>query len=501
MRSWGRGVGADVVAAVAVVGMFWALPTAQAAAWPYVAVGVVLAAVTAGAMVLRGRLPFAATVTAGAATVVGGALGVCQDPMLAAAWCLYPLAVERARRTRVAVVMLAAMFAALALVVAVPEGAARGLGERVVIAVAALSASWLFGTTTGRQIESARETERMRVQLEVARDVHDVVGHALGVTLAQSGVVLSLPDVGEAELRETLAEVETHTRRALEDVQALVRTLRDPDGGPGPGLDGIAAVITATRAAGIDVETRISRELGLGIGAGPNRGPTREGGTETGGKLGAGPTREGGTEGDAGLGPGIGPETTGKVGDGVGAVAFRVVQEALGNVVRHAPGAKCVVDVHRERDALVVRVADGGALAGRDAARSAGAGVGLRGMRERVRLAGGTVTWGVRPEGGFAVEARLPLNDQGQATTQRRNQAGVQGQSQNGVQERGEDDVQGQSRTGAPGQSQAMAQEQDRVSAQGRSQAAVRGRDEDGVQRQSQAGVQGRGFEGGDDVR
>ncbi|MFF4418119.1 sensor histidine kinase [Streptosporangium sp. NPDC001559] len=477
MRSRGWGIGADVVAAVAVVGMFWALPMTQAAAWPYVAVGVVLAAVTAGTMVLRGRLPFAATVTAGAATVVGGALGVCQDPMLAAAWCLYPLAVERARRTRVAVVVLAAMFAALALVVAVPEGAARGLGERVVIAVAALSASWLFGTTTGRQIESARETERMRVQLEVARDVHDVVGHALGVTLAQSGVVLSLPDVGEAELRETLAEVETHTRQALEDVQALVRTLRDPDGGPGPGLDGIAAVITATRAAGVDVETRIGPELGLRIGTRTNR--------ETGTKLGAGLDREGGPKGDAGLGL----ETAGKVGDVVGAVAFRVVQEALGNVVRHAPGATCVVDLHREGDALVVGVADGGALAGRDAARSAGAGVGLRGMRERVRLVGGTVTWGARPEGGFAVEARLPLNDQDRTTAQRRGQADVQGQGRTGVQVvasgRGRAAVQGRGEDGVQGQGQTDSQE----------------RGQDDVQGQGRTDAQGRGFEGGDDVR
>lgn len=345
------------MAAVAVVGMFWA-PPIIGAAWPYVVMGAALAAVTAGAMVLRGRLPFAATVTAGAATFAGGVLGVCHDPMLAAAWCLYPLAVRRARRTHVAVVVLAALFAALALVTAVPEEDARGLGTRVIVAMAALSVSWLLGTATGRQIESAREAERMRVQLAVARDVHDVVGHALGVTLAQSGVVLSLPDADEQELRETLAEVETHTRRALEDVQALVRTLRDPAHDDGEGFGDIPAVVTATRAAGVDVETRIT------VG----------------------------------------------VGDAVGATAFRVVREALSNVVRHAPGATCVVHVHEDGDTVVVRVEDDG---GTPVTRSVGAGVGLRGMRERVRLAGGTVTWGSRPEGGFTVEARLPLKGAG----------------------------------------------------------------------------------------
>ncbi|MFC4059061.1 ATP-binding protein [Planomonospora corallina] len=93
-------------------------------------------------------------------------------------------------------------------------------------------------------------------------------------------------------------------------------------------------------------------------------------------------------------------------------MAFRIVQEALSNVVRHAPGARCAVRVRREGDVLVVRVRDGGArrAAGRApaAGSGAGSGLGLRGMRERARLVGGTVAWGARPEGGFEVEARLP---------------------------------------------------------------------------------------------
>lgn len=120
---------ADVIAAVAVVGMFWVLPTVGAASWPRMVAGSVLAAVTAGAMIFRRRLPFAATMTAGAATFLGSVLGICQDPMLAAAWCLYPLAIERARRTRLVVAVLTGVFAALALVTGVPEGDVRGLGE------------------------------------------------------------------------------------------------------------------------------------------------------------------------------------------------------------------------------------------------------------------------------------------------------------------------------------------------------------------------------------
>ncbi|GIH97553.1 two-component sensor histidine kinase [Planobispora siamensis] len=320
--------------------------------------GAVLAGVTAGAMVLRWRLPFEATLTAGAVTVIGTVLGVCQDPMLATAWCLYPLAIERARRTRAVAGVLAGLFAGLAMVTGVPEGEAAGPGRQVVLAVAALSVAWLLGTATGRQIAIAREAERMRVQLEVARDVHDVVGHALGTVLAQSGVILSLPDAREEELRDTLAEVEAHARKALEDVQGLVRTLRVPDGESKPGLGGLAEVVEVTRAAGVEVDARI--------------------------------------------------DVGGAIDDGVGVVAFRIAQEALSNVVRHAPGARCTVRVRREGDVLVVRVRDGGARRAGGRVAAAGSGVGLRGMRERARLVGGTVVWGARPEGGFEVEARLP---------------------------------------------------------------------------------------------
>ncbi|GII63639.1 hypothetical protein Skr01_37240 [Sphaerisporangium krabiense] len=364
----------DVAAAVAVVGMFWVWP-ADGGAWPRVVAAATLAAATAGAMTLRWRAPVAATVTAAVATVLGVVLGACEDPMLATAWCLYPLAVERAARARVLVAAPVGVLAALALVTGVPEGDARESGRRLLIAVAALGGAWLLGVTVGRQVAVAREAERAGVRLQVARDVHDVVGHALGVIVARSGVVLALPDADEREVRETLAEVETHARRALEEIQGLVRTLR---GGPAPGLGGLPAVIAATRAAGVDVDARVDGRI----------------------------------DGDA------------RIGDGVGAVAFRIVQEALSNVVRHAPGAACAVDVHEEGGTVVVRIRDTGPRdpryrdtgsrdtgpRGRGAgAGTAGAGVGLRGMRERARLVGGTVAWGARPDGGFEVEARLPV--------------------------------------------------------------------------------------------
>jgi signal transduction histidine kinase len=266
--------------------------------------------------------------------------------MLATAWCLYPLAVARAARVQTLVLVLAALPAGLAAVTAVPAddadgGGSGGAGRRLVVSVGALSVSWFLGLTVGRQTATAREAERARVHLEVARDVHDVVGQALGLISAEAGVTRSLPDAGEQELRDSLADVEAHARRALEQIQALVRSLRsDPASGGATQSDEVTAgvrqlpsMITTVRASGIPVESRISV-----------------------------------------------PE---HVDDTVGAVVYRVVQESLNNVIRHASGASCAVDVHEDGDIIVVRVRDHGAgspgTAGSGSPSTAGSGFGLQG--------------------------------------------------------------------------------------------------------------------------
>lgn len=354
----------DALAAVVVVGAFW-LPSAIGVEdWPRLVVGSVLASVTGGAMMLRWRLPAASTATAAVATVAGSVLEVCQDPMLATAWCLYAVAIVHAPRTRTLVLVFAGLLAALAGVTGVPEGEAGGVARRSVLAVAGLSVAWVLGTTVGRQIAIARETERARVHLAVARDVHDEVGHALGLICAEAGVARAVPDATERELRESLADVEAHARRALEEMQALIRALRAaPAAPPDPGqeattagLPHLSSVVAMTRAAGIRVDARIGR--------------------------------------------------CEHVDDAVGAAVFRIVQEALSNVVRHASGAACAVDVHEDGATIVVHVRDNGPGARTDGGDS---GFGLRGMRERARLVGGTVAWKNSSTGGFEVEARLPV--------------------------------------------------------------------------------------------
>jgi signal transduction histidine kinase len=354
----------DAAAALVIVGMFWIPPIADAAGTWRSVIGSALAVLAAAAMLSRWRLPASSATAAAVATVAASVLGVCQDPMLAAAWCLYPVALTHASRTRILVLVPAGVVAALAAVTAAPSQAPGGAGQRLVLAAAALSVAWLLGVIVGRQIASVREAERARadeqatrVQLDVARDVHDVVGHALSVIGAEAGVVRSLPDAGEQELRDTLADIEGHARIALQDIQSLVRSLRDDPGhaaASSPGISAVPSLIAAARLAGVSVDARI---------AAPDH-----------------------------------------VDNAVGAAAFRIVQEALSNVVRHAPGSACAVELRADGDALVIRVRDDG-----PGTREGDAdGFGLRGMRERALLVGGTVTCRNLPERGFEMEARLP---------------------------------------------------------------------------------------------
>jgi signal transduction histidine kinase len=348
----------DIAAAVVVVFVFWVPPTLAATTWSAVA-GWVLAAVTGAAMVARRRSPAGSTLVAAAATIAGNVLAVSQDPLLAVAWCLYPLAVARASRTRLPVLVLAGLLLGLAAVTAVPAGPGSGLGMRIVVADAALTVAWLLGTMVGREIAAAREAERVRVQLEVARDVHDVVGHALGVISAEAGVTRGLADAGEQELRDSLADIEGHARAALEEVQVLVRGLRSaPEPAAGP-IARLSSVVDSTRAAGVDVRSHILLKE--------------------------------------------------HVGDAVGAVVLRIVQESLSNVVRHAAGAACTVDVREAGGTVVVQVRDRGPGARGHASH----GYGLAGMSERAHLIGGTVAWGNHPDGGFEVSARLPVRGAG----------------------------------------------------------------------------------------
>jgi signal transduction histidine kinase len=175
----------------------------------------------------------------------------------------------------------------------------------------------------------------------------------------QAGVTAHLLDRQPEQVREALGAIEQTSARALGDLRATLGVLRDAEEGRAPavGLDRVAELVRLAREAGLNLEVEM-----------------------------ASPPRE--------LPP------------AVDQAAYRILQEAVTNVLRHAGPARVAVSVAYGRDALVLRVADDGRGSGDG---DHGAGQGIVGMRERAALLSGELTAGPRLGGGFQVLARLPL--------------------------------------------------------------------------------------------
>ncbi|MEV7191189.1 histidine kinase [Streptomyces sp. NPDC093510] len=222
--------------------------------------------------------------------------------------------------------------------------------------------------------ERTREEEaRRRVaeeRLRVARDLHDLLAHSITLVGVQTSVAAHVlaadPDrLDRAAVAKALDDVAETCRTARGELRATLQVLRsgteDETGearGPLPGLDGLPDLADAARTSGARVELAVAE-----------------------------------CEAPA----------------AVGAAAYRIVQEALTNVVRHAgPGITVRVSVRAQDAALCVRVADDG-TGGRAQEDGHAPGFGLVGMAERARTVGGTLDAGPRPEGGYMVSAVLPL--------------------------------------------------------------------------------------------
>nr|WP_078627300.1 sensor histidine kinase [Streptomyces exfoliatus] len=220
--------------------------------------------------------------------------------------------------------------------------------------------------------ESINEAERSRRTLleeraRIARELHDVVAHHMSVITVQAdSAPYRIPDLPDAA-REEFTSIATSARESLAEMRRLLSVLRsdgsEGERAPQPGLDRVQQLVEATVRAGVPAELSLAADLG-------------------------------------------------DVPQAVDLSAYRIVQEALANVVRHAPGAATRVSVRPSDDGwLTVLVVNGpGAEAGSGVERgAAGTGHGLVGMRERVRLTGGSLDTGPLPDGGFRVAARLPL--------------------------------------------------------------------------------------------
>ncbi|HEX6310545.1 MAG TPA: sensor histidine kinase [Acidimicrobiia bacterium] len=244
----------------------------------------------------------------------------------------------------------AAGTAAWLLVVLVAAELVRIRGERVVEAAHT------------REEETRRRAgeERMRI----ARELHDVLAHNISLINVQAGVALHLLDDEPAQARTAMTAIKDASKDALRELRSVLGVLRQVDKAeprtPAPGLGDLDGLVARAEGAGLTV--RLERD-----------GPVRS------------------------------------MPSDVDVAAFRIVQEALTNVTRHAGPATATVRIGYSERELTLQVDDDGpgtAAAG----RARGAGQGITGMRERARALGGQLEAGPRPGGGFRVRARLPLD-------------------------------------------------------------------------------------------
>jgi signal transduction histidine kinase len=209
------------------------------------------------------------------------------------------------------------------------------------------------------------ETERRQAdeeRLRIARELHDVVAHHMSLINVQAGVALHLVDRRPEQVQTALLAIKDASKEALGELRALVSVLRDEKEAvpraPASMIDSLDDMIARTAHAGLTVRKVVDGDV--------RRLPAA-----------------------------------------VELAAFRIVQEAITNVVRHSGANSAEVRLHYGADVLSVRVDDTGSAGDRVASLEPGSG--LRGMRERAAALGGTMSVGAAPSGGVRVEAQLPV--------------------------------------------------------------------------------------------
>ncbi|GIJ10117.1 hypothetical protein Van01_33310 [Micromonospora andamanensis] len=327
-----------------------ALPAALLPRHPLTGLGLMLAGATLSSATVHGRHP-------------GYLADLFNLQFLAVDAALAVVAANRSRRVSVpaaGVVLVTQLLAAFVNLGVEPVNQAA-------LTVLAVTAAWIAGNSVrarrnyayALRIHAATEAVTAE-RLRIARELHDMVAHSIGVIAIQAGVGARVIDTQPAQARAALATIEAASRDTLAGLRRTLGALRRGDGDPAslepaPGLAELDRLVAATGDAGVRVELR--------------------------------------TAGDA------------PVPAEVDLAAFRIVQEALTNVVRHAGVDACQVIVERGDDAVTVEVVDDG--------RGGPIGVeghGLIGMRERVIAVGGRFRAGPRSGGGFRVTAWLPVS-------------------------------------------------------------------------------------------
>lgn len=357
-------------------------------------------AAAAGCLLTRRGLPVLTLVAVAAVEVAALLAGVRFTPFVSNAGPVVAIAVftvadRRPRRVALCwsiVAVLAMSVAALA-----AKHLYSDQDQDVVQLLVAVPAALLGDATRSHRAQRRRAAQDARLRerehdarvraeerLRISREVHDVVPHTLSMIAVRSGVARLLIDTDAVEARTALGAIETASRTALGELRAVLRSTRDapattPDDDPveGPALARLDRLVDTSRGAGLTVSIQVS-------GTARHYAPMLE------------------------------------------TSAYRVVQEALTNVVKHAPASRVRIEIGHNRGQLMLSVVNDSpgprpapsAGPGSDGpGPQLGSGFGLAGMRERLELFDGTLEAGPRPDGGFAVLARFPTSDHPARTT------------------------------------------------------------------------------------
>jgi signal transduction histidine kinase len=247
----------------------------------------------------------------------------------------------------------------------------RGPVELLVSLVFLVGMPFLFGRIAfnrrrriQRDLERAAQEAVSEERTRISRELHDVVAHAMGVMVVQAGAARMVIDGDSEGAAAALERIEDTGRAGLSEMRRLLGILEMDDEAaaraPQPGLDRLDELLNTMRETGLPVESMV--------------------------------------EG-----------TPRSLPPGVDLTAYRVVQEALTNALKHAGRAQAWVLLRYGNETLELEIADDGLGPPPDGAPTAGRG--LFGMRERVALYGGSLETGERPEGGFLVRAKIPLTE------------------------------------------------------------------------------------------
>jgi signal transduction histidine kinase len=366
----------DAVVAVAAMGLSWATLWGGRAEWPTDSrhpdvLAAALIVVVNATIALRRRAVEAALAIA---LIAGTIYAARQYPPMATPAVLLIVYMAATtldiRRSRlVLIVAVAATWVATT----VAAGATELAG------VVYVAGSWLLGhyvhtrrllvaelEQRAADLEHQREEQAARAvaeeRLRIARELHDILAHTMSVVAVQAGTGRLVGADHPVAAIDALAAVETTARSAMHEVRQILTVLRADDGqeasvAPAAGIDDLPTLIAQVAEAGIDVDTRVEGE--------PRPVPP-----------------------------------------GVGLAAYRIIQEALTNVIKHAGPAHASVLVRYADDDITLEVRDDGHPT--ESATTTG-GHGLVGMRERAAVHGGELTAGPDPHGGFVVRARLPI--------------------------------------------------------------------------------------------